>query len=160
MVVENIPQCFNGIRRLIIKHNSAMNKKIKTLNDQLNMADRTQNQRWTTFTMSLSKHFRGEITNASDKALVEYFREQETNVEKLNRICRKSWETLDYIKTKLLSQVQHEPSNELGWNKICQKLTAVNRSLIRCVDDMDEKFRSEIYMILDIMERVIIDKTR
>jgi hypothetical protein len=38
IVVENIPQCFNGIRRLIIKHNNARNKKVKTLNDQLKLA--------------------------------------------------------------------------------------------------------------------------
>jgi hypothetical protein len=44
MVVQNIPQCFNGIRRLIIKHSNAMNNKIKTLNDQLKLTDRTQNQ--------------------------------------------------------------------------------------------------------------------
>jgi hypothetical protein len=67
MIVENIPQCFNGIRRLIIKHNNSMRKKIKTLNDQLKSLDRTQNQRLDIFTSSLSIHFRGEVSNASGK---------------------------------------------------------------------------------------------
>jgi hypothetical protein len=91
---------------------------------------------------------------------VEYFREQESNVERLNRICRKTWETLDYVKNKILSQIQHRPSNELGWNKICLKIMAVNRSLAKCIDDMDEKYQNEINTMLNAMENVIIDNTK
>jgi hypothetical protein len=81
-------------------------------------------------------------------------------VERLNRICRKTWETLDYVKNKLLTQVQHRPSNELGWNKICQKIMAVNRMHAKCLDDMDEKYQNEINTMLNAMENVIIDNTR
>jgi hypothetical protein len=95
----------NKMRRLIIRHNDGIRKKIKTLKDHLKLLDRSQNQRWDNFVLSLSKHFRGEITNASNKALGNYFREQEDNVEKLNRTCRKTWKSLKFVKNKLLSQV-------------------------------------------------------
>jgi hypothetical protein len=124
------------------------------------LLDKSQNQRWDNFVLPLSKRFRGEITNASDNALVNYFREQEDNVEKLNRICRKSWKSLKYVKDNLLLQVQHEPSKEVGWNRISQKILSVSRLLMKCTVNMDEKYQADVTIVLDVMESVIMDNTK
>jgi hypothetical protein len=160
LVVDNVPQCFNEIRRLIVRHNQGIRKKIKTLKDHLKLLDKSQNLRWDNFALTLSKHFRGEVINDSDKALVNYFREQEDNVERSNRICRKKWKSLKFIKEKLTLQIQQVPSVEVGWNKISQKILAVNRLLMKCTINMGEKYQDEITTVLDAMERVIMDSTR
>jgi hypothetical protein len=64
------------------------------------------------------------------------------------------------MKEKFTSQIQHVSSGQVEWIKISQKILAVNRFLMKCMVNMDEKYQDEVTTVLDAMESVIMDSTR
>jgi hypothetical protein len=159
LLVDNVPRCFDETKKLIITHNNGLRKKIKTLKDQLIRLDKSQGDRWGNFTNSLIQHFRDEITNASQNCMINYYKSQEDNLENLNRKCRKTWKTLDFIKNILLEQMPQGSEAQIRQNKIGRKINAVTRYLIKNTLVMDQGYQNEITVVSANLEIVLIKIT-